>query len=223
MHDYDEILNYRYFRNTRTCGCLTTVIPRLFVTSNGEGPLIKRPLIKLCSRQAPSSQQVAEALQPLTLSLCPHWSMNDPFVLLRYSPNCEKLYSSFRPFGPLNCKCEGCLWRRRDCPSCGASVSFHISGDYDRGHSALEVMVQRKGFQIRSITDPVWIKHHLIHPNSRNWNRLGMIALGAPYRRLRLEIDIIPSLQILVSSTLTPCFHDQHQQDPYGQIGGRIT
>lgn len=170
---YDELWSSDRYREGHICET-TRGLPNPLVTSGSKGPTIIWPLIKLGDSPAPSSSQVAEALRSLILFLCPHWRINDPFVLRHYSPDCEEMDMSSRLLRfPRVCKCNVCLWPRRDCSLCGASIFFQIMEDYD-GDRALHVIVERKTFQIDRATDPVWIKQLAYPPDfevlEQAWN-----------------------------------------------------
>lgn len=182
---YDEIRSSSIDqRQDHDCGASTPRSLQPFVTSNRGGPIMTWPLIKLGNSHAPPSKsQVADALRPLILSVCPHWSMKDPFVLRHYSPDCEKLSLSTPRSPRALCKCKVCLWRKPNCPSCGASIYFHITRDDRYGNYALDVFVWRKGFNFNNITDPGWIRQLAYPPEfevlEQAWN-VSARQLGPP-------------------------------------------
>lgn len=129
------------------------------MTSIFRKPIVEWPLIELIRGQAlPSTSQVATALRPLTASACPHFKMNDPFVLRRYSRDCRNLSLSFPRSLWVPCTCNVCLTQEPNCPECGAEVFFDVTENCATGIYTFKVFVQRKGSEFNGVTDPGWIK-----------------------------------------------------------------
>lgn len=144
---------------SHVCGATGLIDRKPFVASICGMPIVGWPLMRFHRDQAPPSRsQVADALRPLTVSACPHFKMNDPFVLHHYSPDCQKLRYTFPRSLRVPCICKACLRLEPNCPECGADVFFDVTEDYTVGNYTLEVFVQRRGGGFNGVSDPGWIK-----------------------------------------------------------------
>lgn len=159
---YDEFRDYSTPFEHHHCGATADRDPRPLVASLCGFPVVRWPLMKLYRGHAPpSTSEVANALRSLTASACPHFTMNDPFILRHYSPNCRRMnLDSPHPF-LQPCICEACLLRTNKCPECGTSIDFDVTGTIAGGFQ-LEVYVLRMGVDyngnFNGATDPAWIK-----------------------------------------------------------------
>lgn len=120
-----------------------------------------RPIMRVTSNDAPSDEQVKEALRPLNASICPHLRFNNAYVASIYSQNCRKLRWKLKQENPTaDCPCTTCSPQSPmaggRCSYCGTLLDFIIKPERN-GPETLRLVIMRDIEDVRSCTDHAWI------------------------------------------------------------------